>query len=153
MYNGFEICEATPLPGREEYLDSEKYELRAFDFDRPGNIKDHVRALNRIRRGNEALHDFRNVAFINAWNDRVIGYFRRAPDGRSGVLVLVNLDPHAAQTTWFEAPLWEFGLADTASIAADDLLLGISFRLTGKNHQITLDPAERSAIIWRLSLP
>ncbi|MCW5718194.1 MAG: 4-alpha-glucanotransferase [Bauldia sp.] len=153
VYNGFEICEATPLPGREEYLDSEKYELRAFDFDRPGNIKDHIRALNRIRRENEALHDFRNVLFINAWNDKVIGYFRKAPDGKSGILVLVNLDPHAVQTTWFEVPLWEFGLADTASIDAEDLLLGISFQLNGKNHQITLDPADRSTIIWRLSLP
>lgn len=153
VYNGFEIVEATPLPGREEYLDSEKYELRAFDFDRPGHIKDHISALNRIRRENEALHDFRNVLFLNAWNDKVIAYFRKAPDGKSGVLVLVNLDPFAAQTTWFEVPLWEFGLSDTAAVAVDDLLLGISFQLNGKNHQITLDPAERSTVIWRLRLP
>ncbi|MGE0459298.1 MAG: 4-alpha-glucanotransferase, partial [Bauldia sp.] len=140
IYNGFELCEAAPLPGREEYLDSEKYELRVWDYDRPGNIRSHIEALNRIRRANPALHDFRNVTFLNAWNDNVIAYFRRLPDAREGVLVVVNLDPHHVHSTWFVIPLWDFGLADQASGHAEDLLLGIGFDLYGKNHQITRDP-------------
>ena len=72
IYNGFEICESEPLPGREEYLDSEKYEIRLRDFDEPGNIKDHVRTLNRIRRENPALHDVRGTLFLNAWNEAIV---------------------------------------------------------------------------------
>ena len=79
MYSGFEICEAAPLPGREEYLDSEKYELRARDFDQPGNIKDHIRRLNAIRNSHAALQTPRNITFVNAWNDNIIAYARMSP--------------------------------------------------------------------------
>ncbi|MGE0457480.1 MAG: DUF3416 domain-containing protein, partial [Bauldia sp.] len=126
---------------------------RVWDYDRPGNIRSHIEALNRIRRANPALHDFRIVTFLNAWNDNVIAYFRRLPDAREGVLVVVNLDPHHVHSTWFEIPLWDFGLADQASVHAEDLLLGIGFDLYGKNHQITLDPNERPVIVWKLTAP
>ena len=79
LYNGFEICEGTPIPGKEEYLDSEKYELKAWDMDRPGNIREHIRKLNRIRRDNPALWDFRNTIFLNAWNDNILAYARMTP--------------------------------------------------------------------------
>ena len=79
LYNGFEICEGTPMPGKEEYLDSEKYELKAWDMDRPGNIKDHIKKLNQIRRSNPALWDFRNTTFLNAWNDNILAYARMTP--------------------------------------------------------------------------
>src|SRR5947209_20624098 len=69
MYSGFEFCESEPLPGREEYLDSEKYEIKVRDFDAPGNIRDHSRALNRIRRESGALRDVRGTLVGNAWND------------------------------------------------------------------------------------
>ena len=67
------------MPGKEEYLDSEKYELKAWDFDRPGNIKEHIRKLNRIRRANPALWDFRNTLFLNASNDQILSYARHDP--------------------------------------------------------------------------
>lgn len=151
IYSGFELCEATPLPGKEEYLDSEKYEFRAWDLERPGNIRQHITALNRIRRENPALHDFRGTQFVNAWNDNVIAYFKRVPGDPSGILVLVNLDPHHVQNCWYEVPMWEFGLPDDAVLVAEDLLLGISFELHGKNHQIALDPSDRPVMIWRLA--
>ena len=84
LYNGFEIAEGTPMPGKEEYLDSEKYELKAWDFDRPGNIKEHIRKLNRIRRANPALWDFRNTLFLNASNDQILVLC--AADPREGQL-------------------------------------------------------------------
>ena len=97
LYNGFELCEGTPVPGKEEYLNSEKYELKAWDFDRPGNITDHIRKLNHIRRENPALWDFRNVLFLNAWNDHILAYARLTPGKDNCVLVLVNLDPKNRQ--------------------------------------------------------
>ncbi|MDB5546365.1 MAG: glycosidase, partial [Hyphomicrobiales bacterium] len=110
MYNGFEICESHALPGREEYADSEKYELRAFDFDRPGNIKDHIRALNRIRRSNPALQDFRGFLPLNSSNEQVLAYARMTPSRDNCIIVLANLDPYNRHTTQYEIPLWEFDL-------------------------------------------
>jgi len=153
LYNGFEICESEPLPGREEYLDSEKYEITIRDFDAPGNIKDHIRALNRIRRENPALHDVRGTLFLNAWNDAIVAFARFSPDRSNAIMVMVNLDPRNRQECAYEVPLWEFGLLDHASIAVVDLLQGYHFMLHGKTHTIALDPAERSVIIWRLVSP
>ena len=76
MYNGFELCEATPIPGREEYLNSEKYEIKAWDYDRPGNIVAEISQLNRIRRANAALHSHLNVEFLPCDNPQVV-YFRK----------------------------------------------------------------------------
>jgi starch synthase (maltosyl-transferring) len=153
IYNGFELCEGRPVPGKEEYLDSEKYELKAWDYDRPGNIVDHVRRLNRIRRENPALWDFRNITFPQAGNDQILAYARTTPEKDNCVFVLVNLDPRNRQECTYEVPLWEFGLPDHAAIEVEDLLSGGRFTLHGKSHRIALDPAERSVVIWRLIPP
>ena len=141
------------MPGKEEYLDSEKYELKAWGFDRPGNIKEHIRKLNRIRRSNPALWDFRNTIFLNASNDQILSYARLTREKDNCVLVLVNLDPKNRQECTYEVPLWEFGLPDHAPIECEDLLDGGGFTLHGKTHRIALDPRERPVAIWRLIPP
>ncbi|MPY69646.1 MAG: DUF3416 domain-containing protein [Alphaproteobacteria bacterium] len=150
IYNGFELCEAAAIPGREEYLNSEKYEIRAWDWDRPGHIRDDVARVNRLRRQHPALRDFTNVEFYNAWNDNILYYGRRTPDRESFILVAVNLDPHAVQAADFEVPLWEFGLPDHASIRAEDLVTAQPFTWRGKIQHMHLDPAVRPYEIWRL---
>ncbi|MDR7037094.1 starch synthase (maltosyl-transferring) [Methylobacterium sp. BE186] len=153
IYNGFELCEAAPYPGKEEYLNSEKYELKAWDYDRPGNIREHIVKLNRIRRENPALWDFRNVVFTGAFNDQIIAYAKMSPEGDNCIFVMVNLDPKNRQECTYEVPLWLFGQGDHGAVAVEDLLQGYRFELYGKSHRIALDPAERSCIVWRLSLP
>jgi len=153
MYNGFEICEAQAVPGKEEYLHSEKYEIRAWDFDRSGHIKDDIRAVNAIRRENPALRQFTNLNFYNAWNDNILYYGKFTDDLSNFVLVFVNLDPNAAHEAHFEVPLWEFGLPDQASIGARDLIEGVDFGLDGKVHHLHLDPHHRPYAIWRLNVP
>jgi starch synthase (maltosyl-transferring) len=153
VYSGFEFCEYQPVPGKEEYLDSEKYEIRDRRNVSGTDIRPHIRALNTIRQANPALHDFRNCLFTNAYNDNILAYARMTPARDNCVFVIVNLDPHTAQECHFEIPLWEFGLPDDASIEVEDLLLGLRFTLSGKTHWIKLDPQHRSAVIWRLSLP
>jgi starch synthase (maltosyl-transferring) len=150
LYSGFELCEAAPLPGREEYLDSEKYELRHRDWNAPGNIKTEIRALNRIRREHPALQDFRNTLFLNAWNDAVIAYARMDRQRGECIFIMVNLDPHHAQGCSYEVPLWEFGLPDWERFYATDLLHGNSFTLEGKTHVISLDPQINPVIVWQL---
>ncbi|MFD0938934.1 maltotransferase domain-containing protein [Methylobacterium trifolii] len=153
IYNGFELCEAAPYPGKEEYLNSEKYELKAWDYDRPGNIREHIVKLNRIRRENPALWDFRNVAFTGAFNDSIIAYAKTTPEADNCVFVMVNLDPKNRQECTYEVPLWLLGEPDDGAVAVEDLLDGYTFELRGKSHRIALDPTERSCVIWRLSRP
>ena len=150
VYNGFELCEAAAVPGKEEYLNSEKYEIRNWDWDRPGNIRDDIALVNRLRRGNPALHDFTNLEFYNAWNDQILVYGRRTADLSSFVLIAVNLDPHAVQSAHFEVPLWEFGRPDEASIGVEDLVTGDRFVWHGKVQHVALNPAVRPYAIWRL---
>jgi starch synthase (maltosyl-transferring) len=93
IYNGFELCEATPIPGKEEYLDSEKYEYKVWDWDRPGNIKDYIATVNRIRRDNPALQELDNLRFYPAHDDSILFYGKMTPDRGNMVFVAVNLDP------------------------------------------------------------
>jgi starch synthase (maltosyl-transferring) len=153
LYSGFELCEAKPLPGKEEYLDSEKYEIKAWDWERPGNIRPHIAALNRMRRENPALQDFRNALFLNAWNDNILAFAKLTPERDNCVVVIVNLDPRNRHDASLEIPLWEFGLPDHATIEAQDLLQGGSFTLHGKVQTVALDPATRPVLIWRLIPP
>ena len=153
LYSGFELCEAAPMPGKEEYLDSEKYELRARDFDAPGHIKDDVRLVNRIRRERPAMRDFTNLRFLTAHDDRVLYYGRFDEAAQDYLLFHVLLDPHAGADFAFELPLWELGLPDDASVEAEDAIHGNRFTWHGKYHRLTLDPGERPYAIWRLIPP
>jgi starch synthase (maltosyl-transferring) len=153
MYNGFELCEARALPGREEYLDSEKYQLRAWDWDRPGNIIAEIARLNHIRRGNPALQSHRGTEFLNAFDDRVLYYARGAGGGVNTLLVAVNLDPQSAVDVDIEIPLWRFGLEDDASLLAEDLMRAEPVVWHGKRQRIRLDPEDLPFRIWRLDGP
>jgi starch synthase (maltosyl-transferring) len=153
VYNGFELCEATPVPGKEDYLDSEKYEIKAWDWDRPGNIRDYITRLNRIRRENPALWRFTNLEFHPAWNDHILLYSKMTESGDNAILVAVNLDPRHVQSANFEVPLWKFSLADEAPILVEDLLAGHRFTWQGKFQHLRLDPHHDPCAIWRLIPP
>jgi starch synthase (maltosyl-transferring) len=153
IYSGFELCEATPIAGKEEYLNSEKYELKMWDWERLGHIREDIRRLNALRRSSPALQSFSNLTFYNAWNDHILYYGKSTPDRRDFLLFAVNLDPHHPQGAHFEVPLWEFGLPDHASIEAEDLVIGRRFTWTGKVQHMWLDPNDRPYMVWRLYDP
>ena len=151
VYNGFELCEGTPLaPGKEEYLDSEKFQLRAWDWDRPGNIVAEITRLNALRRANPALQTHLGVTFLPAANDAVLFYEKATADRGNVVLVAVSLDPVNTQTAAIELPLYRSGLPDTASVGLEDLLSDRRFTMTGKYQSVTLTP-DRPYAIWRLT--
>lgn len=154
MYSGFELCEGRALPGKEEYLDSEKYEIRAWNWNDPRNIRDDVARLNRIRRDHPALQQLANLTFHNAWHDDVLYYSKRTPGRDELVLVAVNLNPdRAAQHVSIEVPVWLFGLPDDAAVQVEDLLGGGRWFWYGKWQTVTLDPAVNPAAIWRVAKP
>ncbi|MDB5772104.1 MAG: alpha-amylase [Burkholderia sp.] len=157
MYSGFELCEGAPVPGKEEYLDSEKYEIRAWDWHRPGNIIHEISVLNRIRKENAALQSHLGIRFLNASNDHILYFIKSTapvsssrPFGDNVVMVAINLDPHSAQEATIELPLWEFGLPDDGALEAEDLIAGGRLTWHGKFQQIRLDPFVAPYAIWRI---
>jgi starch synthase (maltosyl-transferring) len=151
VYSGFEQCESEPLPGREEYLNSEKYEIRSRDPNTAGNIIREIAALNRIRKAHSALQSHLGVTFYNAFNDQVLLYGKRAPGSADMILVAVNLDPHNVQEVTFELPLWEWKLPDHGSLYVEDLIRGDRSVRSGKLQRVRLDPADLPFAIWRVA--
>ncbi|MDI3306209.1 MAG: hypothetical protein QJR07_03830 [Acetobacteraceae bacterium] len=150
MYQGFELCEGRPLPGREEYLDSDKYQIRVWPERAPGDIVDEITRLNAIRKANPALQTHMGLAFHNAFNDRVLWYRKATPDRGNVVLCAVSLDPHNVQEATVELPLWEWGLPDHAALEAEDLMRGHRFIWHGKVQRLRLDPGDLPFGLWRV---
>ncbi len=150
MYSGFELCEGAPVPGKEEYLDSEKYQIRQRDYSAPGNIIHEISQLNRIRRENPALHTHLGVTFSPVHNDRLLLFVKRTPTGDNTLLIAVNLDPFETQEGACELPMEVFDLADDASLHVEDLMSGRRWTWRGKWQSVRLDPAVMPFAIWRI---
>jgi starch synthase (maltosyl-transferring) len=146
----FELCEGRAIPGTEEYQDSEKYQLRAWDRDRPGNIKDFIARVNRIRRENPCLQSDWSLRFHPVDNDRLLFYSKKTPDLTNVLLMVVNLDPHHAQQGWLRVPLRELGLGETDNYQVHDLLGDSRFLWQGEANFVRLEPSESPAHIFRL---
>lgn len=151
IYSGFELCEATPVPGREEYLNSEKYEYKVWDWERPGNITADIALVNRIRRNHPALHEYDNLRFYWAEGDDLLCYGKSTPDHSDNILIVVNLNPHEprAGRIWFDPTA--FGLDPNELFVASDLISGQQWTWRGGDQWIRLDPIQQSAHIIQLS--
>jgi starch synthase (maltosyl-transferring) len=101
IFSGFELLEHEPLPGKEEYLDSEKYELKFRDWDRPGNIKNYITTLNRLRRENPALLQTSNLRFVTVDNDDVIGFVKESVDRDSAIAAAISVNGKPVSNFWF----------------------------------------------------
>ena len=101
IYNGFELLEHEPIPGREEYLNSDKYEIKVRDWDKPGNIKDYIGRLNRLRRENPALLQTSNLRFAQVDDGEVIGFVKESVGRDNAVAVAIALNGHGPRTFWF----------------------------------------------------
>lgn len=150
MYSGFEICESAPVPGKEEYLDSEKYQLRQRDYRAPGNIVSEIAQLNRIRRANPALQTHLGLQVYNAWNDNILYFGKRTADRSNFILIAISLDPHNAQEAHFELPLWELGLPEDAATHGEDLMNGHTWTWHGKTQWMRIEPWHQPFGIWRI---
>jgi starch synthase (maltosyl-transferring) len=149
MYAGFELCEAAALPGKEEYLDSEKYELRQRDWNAVGNINAEIAQLNRIRRENPALQTHLGIVFYHCGNSNILYFGKATPSRDNVILVAINLDPHNTQEADIEIPLWEFGMDDNGVLLVEDLIGGNAFDWRGKNQRVRLEASHPYAI-WRV---
>lgn len=151
IYNGFELCENRAIPGTEEYLDSEKYQYKVWDWDRPGNIKDYIARVNLIRRDNPALHEFENLRFYPADDENVIFYGKSTLDGSNTVFIAVNLDPFDPHQAVVEIPLEELGIPEGRTYQVEELLTGRKHLWRGSRQKVRLDPEANPAVIYRIS--
>src|SRR6184192_1843658 len=150
IYSGYELCENEALPGREEYLDSEKYQLKERDWDGPGNIKDWITRLNEIRRTNRALRSYDNLHFYDADNDAIICYGKMTAARDNIILIVVNLDPHRKQHSFVEVPIEQFGTMEGDAYQVHDLLGEARYIWHGRRNYVELDPEIQPAHVFRV---
>ncbi|HUG13408.1 MAG TPA: alpha-1,4-glucan--maltose-1-phosphate maltosyltransferase [Thermomicrobiales bacterium] len=147
----FELMEAEPLaPGREEYLNSEKYEIRRWDWNRSDSLRPLIALVNRIRRDNPALQSDRSLRFHPVDNDQLLAYSKVTEDGSNAIITIVNVDPHHRQSGWLNLQLDEFGIAGDQPFQVHDLLGGGRFLWQGGHNYVELDPVAMPAHIFRL---
>jgi starch synthase (maltosyl-transferring) len=145
----FELCENLPLaPGREEYLDSEKYEIKVWDIDRPDSLSGLIGRVNQIRRDNSAFQANYNLRFHDVDNDQIIAYSKSDEDRTNEVLVVVNLDPHYKQAGYISLPLEDLGLDPRQPYQAHDLLTDARYLWQGTRNYVELDPLTVPAHIF-----
>jgi starch synthase (maltosyl-transferring) len=147
----FEQCVGTPWkPGSEEYLDSEKYQVRHWDLDAPGNLVAFISRINAIRRENPALHSDRRLQFVPTDNDQVIAYLKTTPDLADAILAVVNLDPHNTQSAWVRVPIGDLALGQGEQYQVHDLISDARYLWTGESNFVQLDPHASPAHVFRV---
>jgi starch synthase (maltosyl-transferring) len=147
----YELLEHEPrTPGSEEYLHSEKYQLRTWSLDHPDSLHDFIARVNRIRHENPALQGDWSLRFFKTDNDQLIAYAKRTGDGSNVILVVVNLDPYHVQSGWLELDAAEFGLEGEREYEMHELLSNQRFLWHGSRNFVQLDPDRVPAHIFRL---
>jgi len=137
----FELGENTAKEAHsEEYLDSEKYQIRFWDIDRPDSLKSLIARVNRIRRENPALQRDRNLHFHSVNNEQLIAYSKHTDDISNIVLVVVNLDPHHTHSGWLEFSPETVGLDPQQSFQVHDLLSDARYLWQGSRNFVELNP-------------
>jgi len=160
MYGpAYELCEHLPVgEGKEEYLDSEKYEIKQWDLDRPGNIRAEITRINRIRKENSALQQTSDITFLRIESspgnehDQLMSYVKRSADGLNIILAVVNLDHSGTQSGWLRFPLELFGLSHEHSFTVEDLLSGNRYQWNGEWNYVEVNPWNMPAHIFRVTL-
>ena len=148
IYSGFELCENEPIRhGSEEYLHSEKYEIKIRDWHAPGHLRELIARVNGIRRDHPALQQNTSLQFHGVDNPALLWFSKRGEDG-DRVFVVVNTDPHHAQHGIVELPLEELGVREDAAFTVRDELDEAQYTWTGRRNYVRLDPAERVAHIF-----
>jgi starch synthase (maltosyl-transferring) len=150
IYNGFELLEHEPIPGREEYLDSEKYEIKVRDWNKAGNIKPYIRDLNKIRRANTALQQTSQLRFLSVEDGNVIGFVKESVDQTNSVAVAVAISRDAHEF-WLPLGDVQIGVAgERRHVAAvENLITGERYPVEWGGIRVRIDPARDPALLFR----
>ena len=146
----FELCVNEPVSGKEEYLHSEKYEIRKWDLDDPKSLREVIARINRIRRENKALQTTWNLEFYETDNDNLLCYGKATEDGENALIIVVNLDPFHAQSGWVRIPVQELGLGDHQPYLVHDLIGDDKYIWEGERNFVELNPQVMPGNILRV---
>jgi starch synthase (maltosyl-transferring) len=147
----FELCENVPRePGSEEYLNSEKYEIKHWDLEKEGSLREFIARVNRIRRENRALQSDRSLRFHPVDNPEIIAFSKRTEDPSNVIVAVVNLDPHHTQSGWLDLPAEGLGLDPDQPFQMHDLLTDARYLWQGRRNFVQLDPQSVPAQIFRM---
>jgi starch synthase (maltosyl-transferring) len=147
----FELLEAKPREaGSEEYLDSEKYQLRHWDLDRADSLRGFIARINQARRENPALQSDWSLRFFPVDNEHLICYAKTTEDMENVVVSVVNLDPYHTQSGWVELDLAALGADPAAPYQMHELLTGARYLWNGPRNYVSLDVARSPAQIFRM---
>jgi starch synthase (maltosyl-transferring) len=150
IYNGFELLEHEPIPGKEEYLNSEKYEIKVRDWDQPGNLKPYIREINLARRANAALLQTANLNFVPIDDENVIGFVKKSVDGSNTVAVAIALSRDSHE---FWLPLGDTrvaaGAGPTPVVAVENLITGERLPVEWGGLRLRIDPTRDPALLFR----
>lgn len=150
IYSGYELCENKALNGREEYLDSEKYQLKTRDWDKPGNIKPFIARLNKARKRNTALQSYANIEFVPCDNDRLIAFYKWSDDRSNLILVVINLDPDMKHDSNIHLPLAAMGIEDGSEFTVNDLIYEEAYTWRESTNFVSLDPRTKPVHLFRV---
>ena len=149
IYSGYELCENVPVrEGSEEYVDSEKYQLKPRDWQAPGNIVDDITRVNHLRRTHPALQRYDNLKFYAAEDPNILWYGKSAGDDH--VFVAINLDPHQTHASLVDVPLRALGLADDQPYRMHEHLSDATYVWRGPRGYVDLDPQRAPAQVFVL---
>jgi starch synthase (maltosyl-transferring) len=147
----FELCEGRAVrEGSEEYLDSEKYQIRVWDINNPNSLRDLITHMNRLRRASPALQRNTGLNFHLVDNEQLIAYSKVCEDPGDMILVIANLDPHSRQAGWVSVDLEAFHLGSEESFQVHDLLTDARYVWHGSRNFVELNPAVLPAHIFRV---
>jgi starch synthase (maltosyl-transferring) len=147
----YELGEHLPLKaGSEEYLNSEKYEIRQWDRSAPHSIAPLMTLLNQIRRQNPALQTNEGLHFHNVDNPHILCYSKSTPDHSSTILVAINLDPTQEQAGWIDLDLGVLAVPHNQNFDVEDLLTGSHYQWRDRSNYVALRPEIMPAHIFRV---
>jgi starch synthase (maltosyl-transferring) len=151
IYGGpYLLCRNEPFPGKEEYINNEKYELKRWDINSPGSMKTEATRINKIRKENNALQAAGNIVMCNTDNGDIIAYTRYTGDKKNVIIVVVNLDPYHTQSGWVDMPAEAAGINPDQEFKAQDLFGGGEYTWNGRRNFVKLDPNVTPAHIIRI---
>jgi starch synthase (maltosyl-transferring) len=151
IYNGFELLEHEPIPDKEEYLDSEKYEIKVRDWNKPGNIKTYIGHLNWLRQSNPALLQTGNLRFAQVDDGEVIGFVKESAAGDNAVAIAIALNKAGPRSFWFHFGDILIGPPELRQRVAviENLITGERHTIEWGGVRLTIDPEHDPALLFR----
>jgi len=147
----FELCVRESREfGSEEYLDSEKYEIRTWNLEDPSSLRDFIARVNRIRKENPALQSNETIRFHESDSDQILCFSKHTEDFSNVIFVVINLDPHYAHGSWVHFPVEEMGLETRQGFQVHDLLSDVRFLWHGQRNYLEIDPRVSPAFVFRV---